>query len=243
MGIVHAGAPRNLILALKAEFHLSTFVETGTLKAESALWAAKHFDRVLTIEYSKALYESNLKDLGAVDRVEFRYGDSRAVLAEIVPALTAPALIWLDAHYSGGTTYGESDECPLLQELAPLAMSSAAHFILIDDARLFEGPPPEPHRTEQWPSLPEIFDAIRSGRHQYHIVLHEDVIVAVPAAARRFLSQYLQQENTKAWKTLVEKASRPTRVKAVSMIGEGLRLLAAGAWRKARRALSALAGG
>ncbi len=65
-------------------------------------------------------------------------------------------LFGLYAHWSGGETYGEDDECPLLDELEIIFGYDKNYAILIDDARLFLAPPPHPHNIQAWPSLTDI---------------------------------------------------------------------------------------
>jgi hypothetical protein len=71
------------------------------------------------------------------------YGDSREELGPIIER-EDNILFWLDAHWSGGETYGESDQCPLIKELEVIfRYSKEKNFaILIDDVRLFLAPPP-----------------------------------------------------------------------------------------------------
>jgi hypothetical protein len=49
----------------------------------------------------------------------------------------------LDGHYSGGFTFRGPSDCPLVSELEQIQHHVKAqdiHVVLIDDARLFEGP-------------------------------------------------------------------------------------------------------
>ncbi|WP_228056526.1 FkbM family methyltransferase [Microcoleus sp. LEGE 07076] len=126
------------------------------------------------------------------------WGHTKEQLKLVVPQLNEPALFWLDAHWMGGGTAGENDECPLLEELEIINNSECEHFILIDDARLFLSPPPSPHRIEQWPSLNEII-ATLSAKTNTYTVIFEDAIVSVPERAKSVLAQFCQNANTKAW--------------------------------------------
>jgi hypothetical protein len=69
--------------------------------------------------------------------VSILQGNSASVLRELLPRITTPALFWLDAHYSGGTTAKADLISPLEVELSsifahPLVLR---HVILIDDAQ------------------------------------------------------------------------------------------------------------
>ena len=143
MGSVHFGVPEELILFLKRKFELEDFVETGTFQGGSAAWAARHFKRVFTIEANEPLWRAARARYAALANVQFILGNSPEELTKLLPNLGRSPLIWLDAHWCGPHTAGETAECPLLAELAVIA---AAHIepkvVLIDDARLFMAPPP-----------------------------------------------------------------------------------------------------
>ncbi len=194
MGLVRWGPPADLITQLRDAFVIETFVETGTYRADTAIWAAGVFKNVITIEGSAKVFNFALGRLRELSNVRALQGDTRALLPAVLSSLVAPAVLWLDAHWCGGPTYGyEGQECPLLDELRLIHQSPSHHFLLIDDARLFLAPPPFPHRAEHWPTIEQVLDAIHGKRHEYHVVVFEDVIIAVPPAAKPLLVQYCQQ--------------------------------------------------
>ncbi len=192
------GDCKQLMLVLKNEYNLPTFVETGTWKGDTSVWASQHFQNVFTVEFAKHIYESTSGIYSHVKNIEFLWGHTKEQLKLVVPQLKEPALFWLDAHWMGGGTAGENDECPLLEELEIINNSECEHFILIDDARLFLSPPPSPHRIEQWPSLNEII-ATLSAKTSRYTVIFEDAIVSVPERAKSVVAQFCQDANTKAW--------------------------------------------
>jgi hypothetical protein len=189
MGNIGFVALRDLAQALRDEFNITTFIETGTYKGRTAAWAASEFKKVVTIEAHKATHEAAIRKCGNHKRIEFLYGDSRLKLKPAVSRLRKPALIWLDAHWCGNyeQSLGTSGECPLREELEILRNCPANHFILIDDARLFTSPPPRPHDPAQWPTMTEIEDLLPPG---YEYVIWNDAIIAAPPDAmpvvRRF---------------------------------------------------------
>lgn len=191
------GPPEELVLLLKRQYHISCFVETGTHRGGTAAWGAEHFDRVVTIERSKELYQEAQNRYGHLG-IDFVNGDTRDHLNSILSELKQPGLFWLDAHWSGGQTYGADDQCPLIEELRMINDAAAEHFLLIDDARLFLSPPPRPHRVEQWPTICEVVGALQSRRKRY-TVISEDVIISVPEYARCVVAQFCQEINTAAW--------------------------------------------
>lgn len=199
------GPPEELTLLVAEALGAATFVETGTHRGDTAAWAAKHFSRVITVEAAEAIYEQALAAHGELPNVEFVFGDSRATLRGLVPTLDGSAIFWLDSHWSGGLTYGQGDECPLLDELAAIVASPHPHAILIDDARLFESAPPRPHDPAQWPSIDQVVEVLLAARERPGIAIVEDVIAAVPRRATALLVAYAQDVNTRVW----ESASAP----------------------------------
>ena len=61
--------------------------------------------------------------------------------------------------------------------------------ILIDDARLFLGPPGEPYRREDWPSFIEVLDLLRARFPRFVTVLN-DVIIAGPPQMQPIVDGY-----------------------------------------------------
>ena len=208
---------RALWLQLKDAYGLRDFIETGTYHGNTAVWAAAHFDQVLTIEYAQSIYDETVAKHSALANIKFLFGDSRLLLKNIIEELTRPAIFWLDSHWSGGKTYGRADECPLLEEIQVINTASYNHFLFIDDARLLTSPPPQPHQREQWPSIDAVIDALKSGRDKPYIVFIDDVVVAVPTSAKEFVARYCQDHNTKSWKAT-----------GGSLIGQVSRLFAQG---------------
>lgn len=198
MGWMRMGRPQELVLRLSDRFGVDTFIETGTFRGRTAGWAAQFFPCVKTIERSKELYDEAVARHGRLDNVEFLHGDSRELLKGVVPALQRPAIFWLDAHWSGGVTYGENDECPLIEEIAVLRRSPHEHMVLIDDARLFLSPPPRPHRVEAWPTIDRVAEELKAV-HPVYMVVVEDVIVVVPHYAREIVAEYCQEVATIRW--------------------------------------------
>jgi hypothetical protein len=191
MGQYRMGPPEALILALQRRVQAADFIETGTYRGDTAGWAAGHFERVTTVEFSSAYHAAAQARFRGQPKVRTLHGNSASVLREVVPGLAGPAIFWLDAHWSGLDTAGQEAECPLLEEIALINAVSREHVLLVDDARLFCAPPPRPHRAEQWPDLAATTAALHAGGRR-HVILFEDVFVAVPVAEREFLNAWLQ---------------------------------------------------
>lgn len=206
------GLPTDLITNLMTQFDLSVFVETGTHLGHTARWASGQFAKVVTIERSESLYTKAREAMGHISNLEILRGDTREVLPQVLAGQERPCLLWLDAHWSGGETFGQADECPLLDEIRIVNQSRPDHFILIDDARLFTSPPPRPHRWDQWPEFALVMQALTSGGADRYVLIHEDVLIAVPGFARAFLARFCQEKNTTAWETASRPSSREKRV-------------------------------
>jgi hypothetical protein len=194
MGNVQFGAPRELVLWLRDTFNVDTFVETGTNRAETAMWASKQFQRVITVEGYPPLYNAAVKSFGDNKTIEFLLGDSRDHLRRVADSLQNQAIFWLDAHWCGDETYGNSDECPVLGELEALNSSGMSHIVLIDDARLFLAPPPPPHVADHWPDIAAVCRAMEGCPGNRYVAVHEDVIVGVPAEAKPSFVEFLRKK-------------------------------------------------
>lgn len=196
---VSRGLPRDLALILRDAVGVTTFVETGTYHGGTARWAGENFAHVVTIEAAESLHAASATAGKHQGNVRYLLGDSGKLLPDVVRSLDAPAMFWLDGHFSGDDTAGASYECPLLAELQAIAASPIAHVILIDDARLLLSTPKSGHKREQWPTLVEVLEALRACAGNPHIVVIADVIIAVPASYRRVLEDWCVALNDEAW--------------------------------------------
>ena len=197
MGAIRFGVPKELVLWLREAFQISDFVETGTNRAETAVWASAHFERVFTIEADGALHERAVETFGHHKNIRFLRGDSRAHIQSVLTSLTEPAIFWLDAHWCGEDTFGKAEECPVVGELELLNTSEVDHLVLIDDARLFLAPPPAPHEASHWPDIATICGLLAPRARSRYVVVHDDVVVAVPDAAKPLLREFLRREPTR----------------------------------------------
>jgi hypothetical protein len=178
-----------LATELRDELGLKRAIETGTYRGLTARALAPVFASVVTIELSSSLHEQAARALGGLPNVEAIQGDSRQVLAGLARA-EMPTLYFLDGHWSGGVTDGAGDECPVLGELAAIGSGHPQDCLVIDDARLFTSAPPPPHDPAQWPTITEVFDAIRSERPAHAVTLIDDQVLAVPQRARSVINSY-----------------------------------------------------
>jgi len=195
MGIINFGIPIREALSVSKILNLDIFVETGTWMGETASKMSQFFKRVYTIEASESLFKISQHKLKNFDNIIACLGDSRKILNSIIEN-EDNILFWLDAHWSGGNTYGENDECPVIEELNAIFKHKKNYAILIDYARLFLAPPPLPHNFLNWPSILDISNAIPKD---FDLLIHEDVIYVFPISYRYELRKYFQELTTNEW--------------------------------------------
>jgi hypothetical protein len=187
--IKNSGIPIDLVKKITTAFNVPYFVETGTAGGESVRLAAELFKDCHTIEVVKERAIIN-KKLDWPDNIYFYNADSIEVLPNILEGFKDEyALYWLDAHYSDNVPAAEGVvECPLLQELDIISKHQQA-IILIDDARLFLGPPPWPNDPRQWPRIDEIFAAIKAKYPWHYTTIVDDYIVSLPDTLKDVLDK------------------------------------------------------
>jgi hypothetical protein len=166
---------RRLIGELADRYRLDTLIETGTYLGDM-IWALRRrFCDIESVELQPELYERAQSRFAACPNIHLHLGDSAAVLPEILTRLRAPAIVWLDGHYSGGVTAGESREPPLLAEVTHvLASASFKPVILIDDARNLTG-------ERGWPTLAQITNLV-AARADLRLEVRHDIVRILPAS-------------------------------------------------------------
>lgn len=157
---------------------VSTFVETGTMKATLTLRMKSVFDSVFSIELSYGLYSRAIQLYGNEDGIKFLYGDSGEVIKWVSDFLPYPTCFLLDAHHiKGGTIIDKTrnkkyvsaeGSFPLWKELDIIASRPYDDIILIDDVKLFG------YDREDWSAVTKqsILDRVK----QYKTVNQDYVI-------------------------------------------------------------------
>jgi hypothetical protein len=147
---------------------LDTLVETGTYLGDM-VWAQKdYFKKIYSIELSEKLFLKARKRFSGDKHIRIIQGDSSEEIGKVVNEISAPALFWLDGHYSGGVTARGEKICPIYAELEHIFSSPFAHVILVDDARLFTG-------KDDYPVLEELRRFI-SDNSDYRMNVENDII-------------------------------------------------------------------
>lgn len=193
MGLINFGVPEKETEFLKKSLGLDVFVEGGTYKGGTAKKMSETFRKVYTIEKSNVMFDIAKENLKNVSNVSMLKGDTREHLSSILDN-NDNILFWLDAHWSGGDTYGKEDECPLVEELEIIFDYPKNYLILIDDARLFLAPPPYPHKFQNWQSLTDIMKTLPES---WEMIEYEDVIYLYPKKIDNVFKSFLQDDITK----------------------------------------------
>ena len=205
MGLLTFGPPPDIVFELANITGSKIFIETGTFKGNTTRWASVNFESVFTVERSSALHDEHKESLLELGNVKPILGDTRKALPDILRGLDENATIWLDAHWCAQGSAGESDECPLLEELDCL-VNRSEDIILIDDARLFLAAPPLPHKASEWPTILDIMEVVSSFVKKPFVQIVDDVIFIVPDEneIKNALLSYSQNRSQEFWSMMAK---------------------------------------
>jgi len=112
------------------------YIETGAYCGDGIRHVLNNYDYIHSIELSNKWYDHNFKLFENNKNVKLYLGDSKKILPELLNKINEPVTIYLDAHYSGGSTAFGEEETPLLFELEVLKNRKYNDIIIIDDCRL-----------------------------------------------------------------------------------------------------------
>jgi hypothetical protein len=164
-----------LIVREQKKRALPILVETGTYTGHTVQMMRPYFSRIISIELNADLYDRAVRRFAGIEGIEIRWGDSAVLLPEIVDKLDAPALFWLDGHWTEAVPENEKTLSPIHQEIAAILQASTLeHSILIDDARLFTG-------QGEYPELTKTLAYLRACRPAYDVRVCDDIIRASPS--------------------------------------------------------------
>lgn len=118
-----------IVSRLIKEFGIQTFIETGTQRGATSLWASKQGVNVITIEADEEYYEEALVNLKK-SNAKVLFGDSGKMLPIAMEMAIGRVLFFLDAHGCkiGGT--------PLLRELEEIQKYCFRPVIAIHDVQV-----------------------------------------------------------------------------------------------------------
>lgn len=199
MGWVYAGVPPYMVeWGARALPPGTVAVETGTYRGDSTVLLARAFGRCLTIERSPRIAEKARARFTALQGVSLLVGSSRNLLKNALASCDGPPFAWLDAHWSGGSTAGDDDPCPVLAEISVLGEAFGGRaVVLVDDARIFSCPSPADQVNNQWPTLFEVLAALE-GRGWRTFVL-DDVVAGVPPELAASFAALGSRSRTATW--------------------------------------------
>lgn len=145
-------------------------VETGTYKGDMVEAQKNNFKRIYSIELAVEFFNKAKQRFIKDKNVTIVQGDSGKVLPVILSEINAPAIFWLDGHYSAGKTARGDKDCPIFEELeAIFNKKNFEHILLIDDARCFIG-------EGDYPTIEELTNFIRSKNEKYRVEVKHDII-------------------------------------------------------------------
>ena len=121
------------------------YIVTGSYRGDNIAHVADQYEQVHSIELSQDWYDYCCERFKNYTNVHLHFGNSKTVLPALLADIAEPVTVYLDAHYSAGTTafgdevkYGRSGT-PLLAELEILQQRAYDDIIIIDDTRLLGG--------------------------------------------------------------------------------------------------------
>jgi hypothetical protein len=197
MGAIHFSVDLKLVQLLQKELSLTTFVETGTFEGDTILSVSPLFLKCMTVELSEEYFQKAKTRFAPLTNVMIEHADSASFLGKNQGALANEKVFyWLDAHWCvADKTAGELSQCPLLKELEAIKSLHPSSVILIDDARLYLCPPPQPHEISHWPSFGEILEKLGSLGKNHQLMVLNDVIIYYPREIDAALRAYAHKES------------------------------------------------
>ena len=157
---------------LAQRFGCGTLIETGTCLGEMVVALRGDFQTIHSIELSPYLAARAKDRLAKASHVTVHQGDSATLLPTLLADLKGRALIWLDAHYSGGVTARGVEHSPIAHELTAVG-KRPGHVVVIDDADLFVG-------KDGYPQMEEMRALTRRVFPGYHFAVSDNMIEMIP---------------------------------------------------------------
>ncbi|KIU52580.1 FkbM family methyltransferase [Bradyrhizobium sp. UBA2491] len=180
---------REFVLGLRDALGVRSFVETGTYLGDTLARLSGDFKSLQSIELSQDYHDRAVARFAGEPQVHLINADSTSGLETAIGRLkTCRAIIWLDAHYSGGDTAKGLLNTPVKSEIdAVLANPQRSDIILIDDLRCFWRTRPgflQHEALEGYPSMRDLVEMLNGGTRQYDFFALSDALLAIPADLR-----------------------------------------------------------
>lgn len=203
-----AEAKIEAIISAQRRSGASVFVETGTYLGDTLAAVKDRFDKSVSIEIDRGLHERAKGRFAGDKRVSLRLGDSGDILPAVIKDLRGPIVFWLDGHYSGGITGRGRSDTPIVSELDAILSHPDPHFILIDDARCFNGRDGYPKLSELRKRLKGTPYSMKVGGDIIRIRPREDSMNGLPDEQIR--KECLNRLRDEAGKTLIGASANRT---------------------------------
>jgi hypothetical protein len=158
------------IVEYQKKFGIQTLIETGTYLGDMVEAQKARFKKIVSIELGVDLYEKATQRFKNDKNVLIVQGDSGKVLSTVMKDINAPAIFWLDGHYSAGLTAKGDKDCPIFEELDSIFLDKKLnHILLIDDARLFVG-------KGDYPTTKKLTEYVKRINPEYQEEIKYDII-------------------------------------------------------------------
>ncbi len=195
MGAISFSIDKKLLQLFRQRLQAAMFVETGTYQGDSLNVAADIFDECHSIELSYDLYEAAQRKFASRANIKLHQGESATILnAASEQFAERPVVFWLDAHWCvGENTAGQDSQSPLRDELRAIRRLHPQSVVLIDDARLYLCPPPEPHRFADWPDFHDIVILLQSLSQHHQLMILNDVIMFYPKSIQEDMALFARR--------------------------------------------------
>lgn len=179
------------------EYNLKNIIETGTGAGETISYVKSlELDLIQSCEIEESQYNS-LRQTFNQSNIKLWNGSSTSMLKLMLDEISAPALIFLDAHFPGTgyvrsefktDQYSINDTLPLEQELHLISLWPYAtnSVIVVDDLRIYKA---GAYEGGDWPERESIFgkldyDFLYSILDKTHNpiekTIHQGAIVYIP---------------------------------------------------------------
>jgi hypothetical protein len=196
MGAISFSIDKKMLQFFRQHLPITTFVETGTYQGVSLNVAAEIFSECHSIELSQSLYDDAKRRFAGRTNILLYQGESAVTLNVACEQFAErPVVFWLDAHWCvGENTAGQDSQSPLRDELRAIKSLHAQSVVLIDDARLYLCPPPQPHRFTDWPDFHDIVILLQHLSQHHRLMILNDVIMFYPESIQADMALFARQQ-------------------------------------------------
>lgn len=216
MGTIKLSIPKKLTQVIATSIKAENFIETGTLDAETSIWASTVFPNVYTIEIDAKKTENIARRSDFPRNVHVVTGNSKTELSAIISELKGRSVFYLDTH-SYADDNADTVELVLMDELKAISAVEKP-VIFINDVRCFLGSQPDP-RKKDWLTFDQIFTLCKKLFPDCYITIIDGVIVCVPHELEELVSAYWANTfEQRVFETDPEPAKRPLTTRAISRI-------------------------